>query len=140
MIRKILFSLFALFAVSAFAYAGDGPDMKEGLWEITTEVHSPGMELHFPPFTNTQCITKQDIVPQGSQPGQDACKLENHKISGNTVSWTMKCNDAESGYTSGSGEVTYAGNSFKGTFVIKGEGDMEITSKMSGKYLGPCKK
>jgi Protein of unknown function (DUF3617) len=47
--------------------------MKEGLWEITTKMKMQGMDM--PPVKHTQCITKDDLVPRGSQqPGQE-CEI-----------------------------------------------------------------
>lgn len=140
MIRKWMIGFVAFFALVSLGWAGDGPNIKEGLWEITVKVHNPGIELHFPPFTNTQCITKADVVPKSAQPGMDACTIKDHKVSGNTVTWTMECNADKSGYNSGTGKVTYAGDTMKGELVIKGDNDAPITSEMTGKYLGPCKK
>jgi hypothetical protein len=140
MIRQWMIGFVAFFALLSLAWAGDGPNIKEGLWEITVKVHTPGLELHFPPFTNTQCITKADLVPQSSQPGAESCKIKDHKVSGNTVTWTMVCDGKESGYTSGTGNITYAGETLKGELVLKGDNDSTITSNMTGKYIGPCKK
>lgn len=140
MIKQLIFGVVAFFALVSFACAGDAPSIKEGLWETTVKIDSPGLEMHFPPFKSTQCITQTDAAPQSSQPGADSCKVTDQKISGNTVSWTMTCDASKSGYTSGTGTVTYTGDTFTGKLVIKGEKDLEFTSNMTGKYLGPCKK
>ncbi|MBW2035678.1 MAG: hypothetical protein JRI94_19290 [Deltaproteobacteria bacterium] len=66
--RLFVISAILVIAVS-ISFAGSGPDMQEGLWEITSKMKMRGMDM--PSYTHTQCITKKDLVPQSSQPGQE---------------------------------------------------------------------
>jgi hypothetical protein len=110
--------------------------MKEGLWEITTKTKIPGMEM--PPMKHTQCITKNDLVPQSSQPGQE-CKITETKVIGNTVTWTMQCK-TQGEEMKGTGKITYSGDSFEGTIIISmPQANMKITTHISGKRIGDCK-
>jgi hypothetical protein len=112
--------------------------MREGKWEITTKIEIPGMPTNMPPMKNTQCLTKKDFVPENSQPGQE-CKFSETKVSGNTVTWKMECN-GKGGEMKGTGEITYSGDSFKGTMKMKmPQQDMEMTSHMEGRRIGDCK-
>jgi len=137
MYKKSFPVLVILIVVASISIADSVPDMEEGLWEITTKVSMPGMSM--PPVTNTQCLTKKDLVPESSQPGQE-CNITDVKVVGNTVSWTMQCK-SQGTEMKGTGNMTYSGNSFKGTMkmTVKGEEGMEMISNMSGRRIGDCK-
>lgn len=136
MLKKLFAASIILLIAISISFAGSGPNMKEGLWEITTKTKMPGMEM--PPMKHTQCITKNDLVPQSSQPGQE-CKITETKVIGNTVSWTMQCK-TQGGEMKGTGKITYSGDSFKGTMIMSmPQANMKITSHISGKRIGDCK-
>jgi hypothetical protein len=46
--------------------AGAFAELKEGLWEVTTQVEVRGMPQLMLPTTVRQCITKSDPVPQNN--------------------------------------------------------------------------
>jgi len=132
-----------LFAVSvmllstfSISLAGSGPNMKDGLWEITTEIEMPGMPMKMPAMTHTQCITQENAVPNSSQPDQECKIIENH-VDGDTVTWRMEC-DTPEGKAEAAGEITYTGDTFKGTITMNMQG-MEMLQKLSGKRIGECK-
>lgn len=63
--------------------------MEPGLWEITTESRTQGMNIRT--STMTPCLTEDDMVPGGAnQPGQD-CEITDVVTSGDTVRWRMRC-------------------------------------------------
>lgn len=131
--KKIVTALLlaSLFLPAAVLWAG--PNMKEGLWEITTRMEVEGISM--PPQTHTQCLTKEDMIPRYSQPGQE-CKITKQVTEGDTVSWVAKC-ETEEGTTSIKGKVTYKGNSFEGVITMK-QGGEEMTSYISGHWIGEC--
>ncbi|MBN1363904.1 MAG: DUF3617 domain-containing protein [Syntrophaceae bacterium] len=138
----IIFAVFLSMLWTAGAFA----ELKEGLWEVTTQVEIKGMPQQMPPTTFRQCITKNDPVPQNKDQNKDKnyeCKTINRKVSGNTISYTMECKGKE-GETKVSGTTTYTDNSMNGTSTsnikIKGQPEMQMTSKIRGKYIGPCPK
>jgi len=136
MLKKLFFGSIILLTAISISFAASGPNMKEGLWEITTKTKLPGMEM--PPMKHTQCITKNDLVPQSSQPGQE-CKITETKVIGNTVTWTMQCK-TQDGEMKGTGKITYSGDSFEGTIIISmPQANMKITTHISGKRIGDCK-
>ena len=136
MLKKLFFGSIILLTAISITFAGSELNMKEGLWEITTKTKIPGMEM--PPMKHTQCITKNDLVPQSSQPGQE-CKITETKVIGNTVTWTMQCK-TQGEEMKGTGKITYSGDSFEGTIIISmPQADMKITTHMSGKRIGDCK-
>jgi len=138
MIKKAAILIFVLFAMVSTSFAE--PNLKEGKWEVTTKMEMPGMPMQLPAFTYTQCITKTDLVPENKQPQQqnENCDAVDVKTSGNTVTWSTKCK-GDNGETKGTGSITYKGDSFTGNMKVN-QGGMEITTKMNGKYIGPCDK
>jgi hypothetical protein len=108
----------------------------------------PGMPGKMPPFTMEQCITKeqandpQRAVPQQPQRGgpPSDCKTEDYKVSGNTVTWSMRCTTPQP--MTATGEITYSENAYTGTMKMnageRGGQPMVMTMKMTGKRLGDC--
>lgn len=133
--REIIGLLMVLVLVVCFACAPPGPNMKEGLWEITTKMEMTGMPMQFPPQTHTQCLTGTDLVPQKIEEGQN-CKVVKQDIKGDTVTWVMECESSE-GTAVFNGHVTYQGETFEGVITMK-QGDTEITMTQSGKWIGNC--
>jgi hypothetical protein len=83
-----------LFAVLSAPVSGATSDMQPGLWEITTTVEMSGMPMPMPPQTIQHCYTKQDVAKgEGTVPQGDSrnCRIKDHKVSGNTASWTLVC-------------------------------------------------
>lgn len=128
--------------LSMFWTTGAFAEVKEGLWEITSQVEIKGMPESTPPHTVRQCITKNDPVPQSKDKNYD-CKTKAHKISGNTVTYNVECKGKE-GIMETSGTTTYSDNSMNGTsntkVKIKGQPEIQMVSKIKGKYLGKCSK
>ena len=121
------------------APATAGPDMQEGLWQITTTFEMPGMPTQMPPVTHTQCITQDDLVPQAQQqPGQE-CQVSSFEVVGNSVSYDMVCTTAGN-KMQGHGEAIYSGASMSGSMqmTITGQGGMTMTYQYSGERIGPC--
>ena len=141
MLKKICLSILVIFLIVLLPLFGKAPNMREGLWEITTKTEISGMPNTMPAITHTQCLTKQNMIPQNSRKDQH-CKISNVKVKGNTVSWKMVCKN-QSGTTKGSGKITYKGTSFKGimTLIMKypGQGKMNMRSSMTGRRIGNCK-
>ncbi len=125
-----------LFVTSAWA------EIKDGLWEITTRIEMKGMPGQIPPTTVRQCLTKKDPVPQ-AQDKQNNCKMIDQKVSGDTVTYSMECKGKDSVVFT-SGTMSYKGNSFTGTSAMKikskGQPEMQMNSKIDGKYIGRCTK
>lgn len=137
MLRKLLVISVVLLTCLSTSIAGSGPNMEEGKWEVTTRMEMPGMSMSMPAVTSTQCLTKKDFVPQGSQQGQE-CKVTNTKVDGNTVTWTVKCS-GQGGEMTGTGRMTYSGSSFKGTIeMTMTQSNMKMISHMTGHRIGDC--
>lgn len=135
MLNKGLVWFFLVLAIFCSAvYAGSELNMVDGMWEITSRVEMQGMTI--PPVTFSQCITKDNAVPQSNSPGQDNCKVSEMKTTGNTVSWTVICS-GQAGNTKGKGKITYHGDRFEGEMTMDHMGVVMLT-EMSGRHTGPC--
>jgi len=139
--RKILIG-FAV-ALSVFLCAAAwAQQMKEGLWEITTQLEMKGMPQAMPPVTVRQCVTKKDPVPK-SDDKSDTCKATSQKISGNKVTYAMECKGKEETMLI-NGDISYTGDSMEGkstTIIkVKGQPEMKMSNTLKGKYLGACPK
>jgi hypothetical protein len=139
-IRTAALALISISFILASSASAE-PDMQEGKWEMMIKMDMPGMPMAMPPTKNTICITKKDLVPQKPQPNQD-CKMTNTKISGNTVTWTMKCK-MDKTVVDSDGKITYKKDKFDGivnmTMDSPDSGKMKMTQTMSGKRIGDCK-
>ncbi|HLZ19593.1 MAG TPA: DUF3617 family protein [Smithellaceae bacterium] len=137
--KKMLIIVVVL--LSVLWAGGVWAQLKDGLWEMTTQVQMKGMSQKMPPATFRQCITKNDPVPKQQDKNYD-CKTTSLKVSGNTVNYAAECKGPE-GVMTVNGKSTYTGNAMEGSattsFKMKGQPAMEMTSRMTGTYVGPCK-
>lgn len=134
---------FAACASAALLLAGTpgyAIDTQPGLWEITTQMNMPSSSVEMPAMTHRTCITREDLVPMDQQQ-MDNCTLESSETSGNTIEWTMACNQ-DGMKSQGKGRITYTGASYQGTMKIEMDipemGHEVMTQKLSGKRIGDC--
>jgi hypothetical protein len=135
--KKICFVTIFAFLFLFLSNIAIAQNVKEGLWEITMTMEMPGVPMKMAPQTNTQCLTKKDMVPQKAEPSQE-CKVKKHEVKGDTVTWVMECKTKE-GPATFNGKVTYKGEKFDGVVKMK-SGGMEMTQNLSGKWTGKCPK
>ena len=113
---------------------------QDGRWAVTMEMSMPGMTM--PAMSAETCLTPEDVknpqslMPPGrGNPGN--CSVSDYKQSGNTVTWSMKC-EGQNAMT-GTGEMTYTGDTYTGTMNMNAAG-RSMVMKMNGKRLGDCTK
>jgi len=142
MLKRVALSvtIIALFLWGTFAYAG--VDMHEGLWEITTKMEMQGMPMQIPARKHTQCLTKTNMVKTmvpKEQDKKEECKITDTKISGNTVTWVMKCSGEDAMEVTG--KTTYHGDTFEGTITMisKDPEEGKMITHISGRRIGECK-
>ncbi|HKU70196.1 MAG TPA: DUF3617 family protein [Burkholderiales bacterium] len=131
-------------AVTSGPASAAGPNMKEGMWEITTKMEMPGRkDVAMPQQTVKHCLTKKDVEdPKQKVLGsgdQSRCKMTDYKLQGNTASWKVACE----GQGSGAGTVTYNGDSYTGsqTMAINAGGQpMNMKMNFAGRRVGDCTK
>ena len=127
----ILLGVVSLFSA---VYAGSELNIEDGMWEITSQVKMQGMSI--PPMSFSQCITKDNAVPQTNSPGQEDCKVSDMKTIGSTVSWSVTCGEQAANMKS-KGKITYHGDRFEGEMTTEHMG-MVMVTEMSGRRTGPC--
>jgi hypothetical protein len=129
----------------------------DGRWEVKTEMSMQGMPagMNMPATTTTQCVTKEEatdvskaIQPPAGRGGQQSdCKMTDHKISGNKITYTMTCTTPQA--MTATGEAVYTGDTYTSTMTMnmsmpgRGGGAAQpvvMTTKATGKRLGDCTK
>ncbi len=135
--RKIIAILVTAICCCPPSMAEDAPEvnMNPGLWEWTTEMNIPNMPQKMPATVNRKCLTKEDLVPATKKPGQE-CDIKELKTSKDSVSWALTCTSPQ-GPVASTGQMFYDGDSAHGEVKVNAQG-MMMSSKMSGKRLGPC--
>jgi hypothetical protein len=137
MSKKICILLFVI-SLFLFSCTGQkGPNMKEGMWEVTVRMEVPGMPVQMSPQTYTQCMTQKEVVPQPGEPNQN-CKIVKQDIKGDTVSWRVECKTNQ-GTAVSDGSITYKGDTMEGIITMT-QGDMKATQRLSGRWIGTCEK
>ena len=71
---------------------------------------------------------------RGADPAD--CKISDHKVDGNKVTWSMTCPKDQ---MTGAGEFLYSGDTYTGTMKMNARGQ-DMTMKYNGKRLGDCTK
>lgn len=115
------------------------PDIKEGTWEITSQVEMSAMPIKVPPVKVKQCFTKRSMTPEQIL-RNNHCKMQKMDVSNNSVSWKMSCQQQGMQMT-GRGYLVYQKTSFSGNFDMTMEGGakaMNIRTLLNGQYIGPC--
>lgn len=142
---RIALCVVSLLIASLAACGGgqSGPNMKEGLWEITIKMDMPCMPVQMPPQTYRQCLSQKEMIPKAQeQPGQTNCREVKREVKGDTVSWVIECK-AEEGTVINTGTMTYRGDMLDGVVKVRvpdgRKGAMEMTQHMNGRWVGPCK-
>jgi len=135
--RAIVASVVCVGVMATTAHA----EMKAGEWELTVKMKMPSVPIPMPPVKVKQCLTPEQPMPVVGSPDQD-CKIKDHKIEGDKVTWTVECKQPDGSSVTGSGEMTFKDTSMTGTQKITGSalgpaGTMEYS--FSGKWLGACK-
>ncbi len=126
--------------MTCLATVANAVDMQDGKWDITVQTEMQGTTMKLPPMTYTQCLTSQNIIPMQNKSGQQ-CEFINKNISGNTVTWKMRCTgqgmrmdiDGKANYkkTSFAGHITIQMNDPQGAKTA-------MHQKISGKRIGDC--
>lgn len=141
------FAPIALLAATLAAPAhAASPNMREGMWEITTKMEMTGQKgAQMPQQTVRHCLTRKDVEdPRRTTPAAEAgsrCKMTDYKLQGNTANWKMVCEGE--GSMTGTGTVTYGGDSYSGSqvMVMKRQGHvMNMKMEYSGRRTGDCPK
>lgn len=148
----------------ALATAVQADGIKEGQWEFSNTMRSPGMPdmseiaKNLPPGMKLpggmemgggaggvtmkvkQCVTNDQPTPAASDQGKMKCETIKQKRNGGRIEWAQHCTGENSDITS-EGVATYSGDSMTSEFTSKGTMDgnpTEMAMSTTGRYLGPC--
>lgn len=136
MSKKIFNVINITSVILSFGTALAGPNMDPGKWEITTKSEMTGM----PPQTRThvQCLTDNDMVPMSDDANRQ-CRIEDIRVNGSTVSWKITCAEGRAEGMTGTGEITYSGDTMDGfmNMIIPPYGT-EVKNILSGMRIGDC--
>ena len=113
--------------------------MKPGSWEITTVTTMPMLPSP-QTTTSTECVRDEVFDPRTLMQDSEGCRVTQHSVKGNTMTWSMECTSAEA-RMGGRGEVTIDDTLAHGSMQMEmGQGGpvMEMKSSWSAKYLGAC--
>lgn len=126
----------ALTLLPAGAFAADA--IREGYWEITSQSEMPGMPVNIPASTIRHCYAKEDVKDHKKVIARDKnCTLTDYKLSGNKVTWAMKCTGESVGTYNG--ETQFSQDSYASIMKMKTQGQ-NMTVKVKGRRVGECPK
>jgi len=120
---------------SSYCIAAEG--IRDGLWEVTTSMEMPGMPAKMKPTSMKHCYSKEDVKDQKKVvAGKNKdCSVSDYAVSGNKVTWKMKCTGQSAGTYSG--ETVFGKDSYNSIMKMKTQGHV-MTMKMAGKRVGNC--
>jgi hypothetical protein len=130
-------SIAALIAVSANAAA---QQIEAGEWRFDTTMTSAAMPK--PQVSSfTRCVKQEEAVDPNQWMGKQEidCKLTPGRKTADSATWEMSC--PKSGMK-GKGSARYSGGRLESEMQMSGEMQgrkFELTTKTTGKRLGPCK-
>ena len=133
---KTVIGVIAFLVVAAAAGPVFAQAMQPGLWETTVRMEMAGMAM--PPMTSQQCI--RDASPESAVPQMSNCSITNRSVSGNTVRWSMRCQQGGMNMT-GNGEMTIQGATSEGAVqmtIDEGGQRQQMTQRLSGRRIGNC--
>ena len=120
--------------------------MKPGLYDYKMTMEMPNMPpgMGGRPFTFQHCVTEKDISEGGALKGKDPnsrdCEIKDFKMSGNTATYTMECKGQTQ--MKGDAKITFMDNGFNSDVKMtmnQGGQVMNVSQKMEGRLVGPCK-
>jgi hypothetical protein len=130
-------SIAALIALSANAAA---QQIEPGEWQFDTTMTSP--EMPKPQVSSfTRCVKQEEALDPNQWMGRQEidCKVTPGRKTADSATWEMSC--PKSGMK-GRGSARYSGDRLESEMQMSGEMQgrkFELTTKTSGKRLGPCK-
>lgn len=131
---KTAVTLLCILAVPVVA--GAAQPMREGLWEIQSQVEMPGMPVKMQPTVIKHCYSKDEVKDQKKVIARDKnCTVTDLKTSGNRVSWSMKCTGEQAATMTG--ETVFAGDSYNSVMQMKSAGH-SMTTRIKAKRVGNC--
>ena len=148
----VKFLLAALAATACTSAVAAGPfdqfkgKMKPGLYDVQMDMEMPGMPggMGKQSMKMQNCVSEQDI--ESGKMGKDdkmpaGCEVKDFKMSGNSASYKTVCK-GDMNMTADT-TISFRDNGYtmtSKTAMQQGGQTMNMTHKMDGRYVGPCKK
>lgn len=134
--RIVVTAMGAVLLLATSAFAADS--IRDGYWEVTSQTEMPGMPMKIPASTIKHCYTKEDVKDQKKVIARDKnCTMTDYKVSGNKVTWAMKCTGQSAGTFSG--ETVFSPDAYTSTMKMNSQGQ-NMTVRVKGKRVGECPK
>jgi hypothetical protein len=138
---KNMFSAWLLFcALASPEHAIAGPDIRDGMWEVSVLAEVGGQPLTAAPMVVRQCISNQSVQDLMAQMGgAGACQISDFQQAGNHARWNIACSGAMD--VSGTGETEIAGEQFTGrmNLVVTMSGQsLPMVQNFQAKRVGEC--
>ncbi len=139
--KKIALASVLAFAAVAFAKG----NLKAGQWHIKVTHEMVGAPFTPPPTELDECITPEQAndPKQMVQKSSKDCEPTDFKVEGNKVTYKITCHK-NGGTQTGTGEMTYAGDSYSGTMTVEMDsprlGHVKMVNHLSGARTGDCAK
>ncbi len=112
--------------------------IRDGYWEVTSQAEMPGMPMKIPASTIMHCYSKEDVKDHKKVIARDKnCTLTDYKMTGNKVTWAMKCTGESAGTYNG--ETQFSQDSYASIMKMKTQGQ-NMTVKVKGRRVGECPK
>lgn len=138
--KDYFLSGFLCLMLSLIAAANDLPDIKEGLWELTFESDIAATPTPMPSvaYTSQRCLNKQTATDPHVLMQNKHCEILDLNQQVDLLTWKMRC-PQQGRQMIGDGKVNYSHESFNGSFNMTMQGEGDITTQTTGRYLGNCK-
>jgi hypothetical protein len=134
-----------LVAASVCAVLAQAPNLRTGKYEGAWILETQGeiVDTHNEPIEKlSECVTENDLKDLSksiAKPDGPDCTVSDYKATPGKVSFRSRCKGVLGDPVVSTTTMTFAGNSF--TLVEKtGEGEAEVTLKVTAKRVGACTK
>lgn len=121
----------------SLAYAS-GMKVEPGLWEIKSQVTSPG-GLH--DNVSQECIQESVISPERMMDNNSGCEVTDSNADAKSMQWSIRCENEGVAMT-GKGNAQSSGSSITGEMKIKANfngQEFTMNTMWKGKRIGKCK-
>lgn len=139
------FLLLAAGFAGGLVLAGAAPlhafDFRDGRWRITIETEQRGIASKMPSkYQYEHCLTQRSFKPDLT-PLNAGCRITDSENDGDEVIWRFACRKQHT-HVYGYARLEFAGTRFRGTLTTISESPhaFEIVQKLSGRYLGECRR
>ena len=137
-VSKLSLTIFVicLFFIST-AYAG-GMKVEPGLWEIKSQVTSPG-GIH--DNVSQECIQESVISPEHMMDNNSGCEVTDSNADTKSMRWSIRCENEGVAMT-GKGNAQSSGSSITGEMEIKANfngQEFTMNTNWEGARIGKCK-